>query len=50
MSVETQRAIARRGGLRAQALGRGHTFTSQTAAEAGRAGDPAKKRRRWWTT
>jgi general stress protein YciG len=41
MDQEKQRAIARRGGLAAQALGTAHRFSSEEARSAGRKGGEA---------
>lgn len=46
MSKEKQRAIARKGGLAAQAKGVAHRWDSEEAREAGRKGGSAPHKRR----
>jgi general stress protein YciG len=44
ISPERQREIASKGGKAAQALGRAHRFTAETAREAGRKGGRGRKK------
>jgi general stress protein YciG len=46
MTPERRREIARMGGRAVQAQGKGHTFTREEAAAAGRKGGKASARRR----
>jgi len=49
MPADRRRMLARKGGVAVQRMGKGHQWTKETAAEAGRKSQASRKARRWTT-